>query len=161
MKYTRLTKEQLEELHYDFARFLASQQITFDEWETIKREKPHIAEEEIDIFSDLVWEKSLEKVEFLERIDSDSINCFSFQENDAQMISVLVSDKIVDLTTPNGFQWLEKNIHSDKVQFYTGKKKLVEDRKLEIFNLICQGLQVSEGKLFKSLIEIKKQIENK
>lgn len=161
MKYIRLTKEQLEELHHDFARFLASQQITSDEWEIIKREKPHIAEEEIDIFSDLVWEKSLEKVKFLERIDSESVNCFYFGENDAQMISVLISNKTVDLTTSEGFHWLENNIHSDKVQFYTGKKKLKEDRKLEIFNLIRQGAQVSDGKLFKCLLDIKKQIENK
>ncbi|GET46869.1 DUF6495 family protein [Capnocytophaga felis] len=161
MKYIRLTKEQLEELHHDFARFLASQQITSDEWETIKREKPHVAEEEIDIFSDLVWEKSLEKVKFLERIDSKSINCFYFRENDAQMISVLISINTVDLTTPNGFQWLENNIHSDKVQLYTGKKKLAEDRKLEIFDLIRQGVQVSDGKIFKTLLDIKKQVENK
>ena len=37
MKYTRLTKEQLEAMHEDFARFLATQQITADEWQKIKQ----------------------------------------------------------------------------------------------------------------------------
>lgn len=160
MKYERLTKEQLEELHHDFARFLASQQITADEWNTIKREKPHIAEEEIDIFSDLVWEKSLEKVRFLDKIDSQSISSFCFEENKAQMISVLISNNIADLTTSEGLQWLEKNIYSNEVQLFAGEKKLVKERKLEIFDLIKQGVQISDGTIFKILSEIKKQTEN-
>lgn len=156
MKYERLTKEQLEELHHDFARFLASQQITADEWITIKKEKPHIAEEEIDIFSDLVWEKSLEKVCFLDKIDSQSISSFCFGKNEAQMISVLISNNVADLTTPKGLQWLEKNIYSNEVQMFEGKKKLVKERKLEIFDLIKQGVQISDGTIFKILSEIKK-----
>ena len=55
MKYARLTKEQLEELHVEFANFLASQQIDKGEWQQLKIDKPEIAEQEIDIFSDLVW----------------------------------------------------------------------------------------------------------
>ena len=44
MKYTRLTKEQLEELQPEFVNFLATQSISADEWEEIKREKPAAAE---------------------------------------------------------------------------------------------------------------------
>ena len=97
MKYARLTKEQLEALNHEFARFLATQQITADEWNKIKKEKPHIAEEEIDIFSDLVWERSLEKVQFLEKIDSQSVHCFSFEEDIAEMISVVVHNEWAEL----------------------------------------------------------------
>ncbi|MEH6706178.1 MAG: DUF6495 family protein, partial [Galbibacter orientalis] len=32
MKYRRLTKEQLEEMHQEFINFLAAQTITVDEW---------------------------------------------------------------------------------------------------------------------------------
>ena len=53
MKYRRLTKEQLEELHPEFINFLATQSITAEEWDTLKKEKPEVAEEEIDVFSDL------------------------------------------------------------------------------------------------------------
>lgn len=151
MKYTRLTKEQLEALHYDFALFLATQQITADQWESIKKEKPHVAEEEIDIFSDLVWEKSLQKVRFLERIDKHSVFCFNFQEDKARMISIQVSDNEIDLSTFEGFSWLEKNIISDKVTLFTGNKKISDDRNSEIFNLIQQGFQISEGSVFNSL----------
>ena len=68
MKYTRLTKEQLEELNQEFINFLATQSITAEEWKDIKEQKPEVAEEELDIFSDLVWEGVLSKVEYLENI---------------------------------------------------------------------------------------------
>ena len=56
MKYTRLTKEQFEELNQEFINFLATQSITAEEWKEIKEQKPEVAEEELDVFSDLVWE---------------------------------------------------------------------------------------------------------
>ena len=39
MKYTRLTKEQFEELHQEFINFLATQSITADEWKNLKENK--------------------------------------------------------------------------------------------------------------------------
>ena len=45
MKYTRLTKQQFEELHQEFVNFLATQTITADEWNTLKSDKPKVAEE--------------------------------------------------------------------------------------------------------------------
>ncbi|MDC0463888.1 DUF6495 family protein, partial [Flavobacteriaceae bacterium] len=68
MKYTRLTKEQFEELNQEFINFLATQSITAKEWKEIKKQKPAVAEEELDIFSDLVWEGVLSKVDYLENI---------------------------------------------------------------------------------------------
>ena len=40
MKYSRLTKEQFEELHQEFINFLATQSITADEWTNLKANKP-------------------------------------------------------------------------------------------------------------------------
>ena len=64
MKYARLTKEQFEELHQEFINFLATQSITADEWKKLKIEKPEVAEQELDIFSDLIWEGVLNKVKY-------------------------------------------------------------------------------------------------
>ncbi|NND88198.1 MAG: hypothetical protein HKM28_03010, partial [Flavobacteriaceae bacterium] len=69
MKYRRLSKEQLNELHPEFINFLATQSITADEWSQIKEKQPEVAELEIDVFSDLVWEGVLQKAEYLENID--------------------------------------------------------------------------------------------
>ncbi|MEL6975556.1 MAG: DUF6495 family protein, partial [Bacteroidota bacterium] len=56
MKYARLTQQQLEELHPEFINFLATQSITAEEWSTLKSDKPEVAEQELDVFSDLIWE---------------------------------------------------------------------------------------------------------
>ena len=42
MKYRQLTKEQFENLHEEFARFLATQSIDVTEWNQIKAEKPKV-----------------------------------------------------------------------------------------------------------------------
>ena len=52
MKYARLTKEQLEELHPEFTKFLATQSIDKKEWDELKNNKPEVALQEIDVFSD-------------------------------------------------------------------------------------------------------------
>ena len=65
MKYRQLTKEQFESLHEDFARFLATQSIDAIEWNQIKKEKPKVAEEEINIFSDVVLYDVLTKINYI------------------------------------------------------------------------------------------------
>ncbi|MCD6543937.1 MAG: hypothetical protein J7K34_05465, partial [Flavobacteriaceae bacterium] len=76
MKYTQLTKEQFEELHKEFAKFLATQKIDISEWKKIKINKPEIADEELNLFSDLVWERVLNNTKYLEHFSKDSLNLF-------------------------------------------------------------------------------------
>ena len=66
MKYSRLSKEQFESLHEEFALFLASQSINKQEWDIIKAEHSVFTEELLDLFSDWVWEQSLDKIVYLE-----------------------------------------------------------------------------------------------
>ena len=74
MKYARLTKEQFEELHQEFINFLATQSITAEEWSDIKTNKPEVAEQELDVFSDLIWEGVLSKVQYLEHISPQQMH---------------------------------------------------------------------------------------
>ena len=76
MKYQRLTKEQLDELHEEFATFLATQSIDAQMWVEIIAERPNVAEEQLDLFSDIVWERVLEKVTYLENIAPDYLFLF-------------------------------------------------------------------------------------
>ena len=69
MQYRRLTKEQLGELQQEFINFLATQSVTAEEWQHIKRERPNVAEQELDVFSDLIWEGVLAKVDS-ERVEA-------------------------------------------------------------------------------------------
>ncbi len=148
MKYTRLTKEQLEELHQEFINFLATQSITAEEWETIKKERPHVAEEELDVFSDLIWEGVLSKVQFLENISAQHMHLFHMEEKEMKLISVKVMNPEVDLKTKEGFAWFKKNWQSDFVEYLTASKAYGEDKNLDKFNLIKQGAVITKGGLY-------------
>ena len=77
MKYARLTKEQLEELHPEFITFLATQSIDKIEWDDIKKNRPHLAEQEIDLFSDVIWDKALTNVSYIDHFSKNYIFLFN------------------------------------------------------------------------------------
>ena len=149
MKYSRLTKEQFEELHQEFINFLASQSITADEWKDIKQNKPEVTEQELDVFSDLVWEGVLKKVKYLEHISSNQMHLFHCLDNEMRLIALKVKNDTIDLTTREGFEWFRNNLLSDKVKFFSAKKSYSEDKSLDKFKLIEQGAVITKGDLFK------------
>lgn len=148
MKYTRLTKEQLEELHPEFINFLATQSITGDEWDDIKKNKPKVAEEELDVFSDLVWEGVLAKVTYLENISNNQMHLFHLTDKEMKLISVKVMNPEIDLTTTVGFDWFKRNWQSDFVEYLTASKTYTDDKNVDKFLLIKQGAVITKGELY-------------
>jgi len=147
MKYSRLTKEQFEELHTEFINFLATQSITGEEWSTIKKEKPEVAEQELDVFSDLVWEGVLNKAEYLEHISPKHMHLFNLIESNMHVIAVTIKND-VDLTTQEGFNWLRDNLMDDSVEFLQANKDYSEDKNGDKFKLIQQGANITKGDLY-------------
>ena len=149
MKYTRLTKEQFEELHQEFINFLATQTITADEWIDLKSNKPEVAEQELDVFSDLVWEGVLSKVTYLEHISPKQMHLFHLKDDIMQLIAIKLKNEDIDLTTTEGFAWFRENLLSDDVEFLTANKSYSEDKPLDKFKLIQQGAVITKGELFR------------
>ena len=148
MKYIRLTKEQFEELHQEFINFLATQSITAEEWTNIKHNEPDVAEQELDVFSDLVWEGVLKRVRYLEHISAHQMHLFHCLKNDIRLIALKVKNDTVDLATKEGFDWFRTNLLSDDVEFFSAKKAYSEDRALDKFKLIEQGAVITKGHLY-------------
>jgi len=149
MKYTRLTKEQLEELHPEFINFLATQSITAKEWAALKQQQPKVAEEELDVFSDLIWEGVLTKVAYLENISAQQMHLFHIAEKEMKLISVKVLNPEIDLQTQLGFSWFKKNWQSDFVEYLTASKAYGVDRNVDVFHLIQQGGTITKGDLYR------------
>ncbi|WP_283635599.1 DUF6495 family protein [Aquaticitalea lipolytica] len=149
MKYTRLTKEQFEELHKEFINFLATQSITAKEWDEIKANKPEVAEQELDVFSDLVWEGVLGQITYLEHISPQQMHLFHLKEDIMTLIAIKLKNEEIDLTTSEGFDWFRNNLLSDDVEFLTANKSYSEDKPLDKFRLIQQGAVITKGDLFK------------
>ena len=154
MKYARLTKEQFEELHPEFINFLASQSIDKAEWDTIKENQPEVAEQELDVFSDLIWEGVLTKADYLEHFSKNHI--FLFQCFDTYVNSIVLKSLVseVNFLTKEGLQWLSDNMFTETIEMKIGKKVFTEERNASIFGLIQQGAFLSDGQLYQQINSI-------
>ncbi|NCT09310.1 MAG: hypothetical protein GW772_04405 [Flavobacteriia bacterium] len=147
MKYRLLIKEQFENLHQEFARFLASQSIDVTEWNDIKLNKPQIALNEMEIFSDIVWEEVLTKASYIEHFSETTANFFKCDELEIHRIVIQITWDI-NLLTQEGFEWLMHNPLDNSVEIFKGTKNYSSERNLEIFDLIEKGSTVSKGELY-------------
>lgn len=147
MKYRQLTKEQFEGLHEEFARFLASQSIDKKEWEQLKEEKPNVATDEMNVFSDVVWDDVLTKTKYLEHFSEKTINLFKCDDNIIERIVIKIT-KDISVLQQEGFEWLMKNPLDESVELLEGKKEYTKERNIEIFDLIEKGSAISKGELF-------------
>ena len=147
MKYRQLTKEQFEGLHEDFARFLASQSIDVKEWNQIKQEKPNVAEEEMNVFSDVVWDDVLTKTQYIENFSETSVNLFKCEDEEIHRIAIKINWDI-NLLEQKGFEWLMQNPMDNSVDIFKGSKPYTSERNLEIFDLMEKGSSISKGEIF-------------
>ena len=151
MKYARLTKEQLEELHPEFINFLATQSIDKAEWDAIKKNKMHVAEQEIDVFSDMIWEKALTNVSHIDHFSKNYIFLFKCMEDVVFSLVVKTNNPDVDIVSIEGINWLADNLFSNEVEIIKGKKDISENRNKALFEIIKQGGIISKGELFNKL----------
>jgi len=147
MKYRQLTKEQFESLHEDFAKFLATQKIDAGEWNKMKSKNSELVQQELDLFSDLVWDDVLTKVDYLEHFSKTSVNFFKCEKEAIYRIVVTI-DKEIDLLSEEGYKWLLQNPKDDAVDYLKGSKQYTSDRNKELFDLIEKGSQIARGELF-------------
>ncbi|WP_310555438.1 DUF6495 family protein [Flavobacterium sp.] len=154
MKYDRLTKEQFEELHPEFINFLATQSIDKAEWDKIKLETPEVAEQELDVFSDLIWEGVLSRAQYLEHFSKNHI--FLFQCFPTYIQSIVLKSLVpeTNFLSKEGLQWLSDNMFTSTIEMKVGKKEFTEERNFSIFELIQQGSILSDGKLFNQINDI-------
>jgi len=147
MRYRKLTKEQFEELHEDFSRFLATQAINPETWRNLKDTNSKVVETQLEIFSDLVWDDVLSKVSYLEHISPQHM--FLFHTSDDKMYVIAIHlDNTVDITTKSGYEWLRNNLFNDHVKLSKGTKPYTGDKKQDIFKLIEEGATITKGDLY-------------
>lgn len=147
MKYRQLTKEQFESLHQEFALFLASQKIDVTEWSRIKKEQPKLAEDEMNVFSDVVWENVITKTKYVDHFSETSVNLFKCDEEEIHRIAIKINWDI-NLLEQDGFEWLLKNPVDNSVDVFKGSKPYNSKRNIEVFDLIEKGGSISKGEVF-------------
>ena len=140
-----LTNEELTQFEEEFIQYLVVNGITADDWEKLKLENKESAEKILDLFSDVVFEQILRKVLFLEIRQANYIQAIQCLGEKMIMVALSVSDKSIDLSKdiPTSFEGLD---------LHTGEKEYASSREKELFELIEKGYEITDGKLFKSLM---------
>lgn len=154
MKYRLLSKEQFEALNEEFATFLATNGIDKDAWDTIKSNNPDQVDNLLEQFSDLVWEDVLNRTKYLEHYAEQSINLFHCEPNQISRIVVQINNTAYDMRTEEGIDWFINNSNSRFIDYLKGQKNYIDERNLELFEIIEQGAELSDGELFKALEKI-------
>ena len=158
MKYRRLRNDELDELEKEFVTFLASNTVTGPEWESLKANEPEKAEKLIELFSDIVYDKILDKVEYLEYKTPKDLKTFHFESDRIVMLGVKVDEHApVDFTRGDSPEQMSGQMimSGNKMNMYRGEKAYRKDRKQEVFDLMESGALISkDGQLFKVLQEL-------
>lgn len=150
MKYRRLTKEEFEELHEEFIVFLSANTITGDDWKKMVSEDIQKAEQLMDMFSDIAFEKVLSKAEYVERVSASEWMSARFGEDSAEMI-LLRATGSYELPSEMTASEIKKALDSKAFELLKGKKAYQYLREQEMFQLIQQNAEVSNGELFRKM----------
>jgi|SRR3954471_17047027 len=154
MKYKRLTTEELNALEPEFINFLAAAQITGPDWDKMKKKELSKADELIEVFSDMVYEKVLSKIKFLEYREKTTLNIFNCKEEQIELVGMRVNEHSqLDLTaTDISSQWSES--HANAVNVIKTERPYSKERNLEVFDLLQSGCLITDDKLFTILKEM-------
>lgn len=151
MKYRRLTGEQLEALEKEFIEFLVVNGITADDWQKIKDKDSEKANKFIDLFSDVVFESIMRKVEYILWQSPKEIRAFQCLSEKMVLVGMKVGeDSSIDLTNTDEISQAMKN-PPENIQIYTTDKAYTDARESELFQMLENGSFISDGKIFKAL----------
>lgn len=151
MKYSRLSREQFESLHQEFALFLAAQSIDKTQWNQIKSDNLSLMDELMDLFSDMVWDQSLDKITYLENRSDYHLFLFKCENARIDLILIRVEKDCPSLMDKDYKQWLAKNLSDPRVDIFESSRTFQETLKEEKFKLMNQGAKVSDGETFEDL----------
>ncbi len=153
MKYRRLTDIELGKLENSFIQFLVANTITGDDWAKIKVEKPDEALKLIDIFSEMMFETSLRKIEYLKFSEPKDIKIFQCGAESMTLMVLAADDKTpVDFTQP--FDTKQIMQYTEGLSIYRSEKIYTGNREQELFKMLESGCLITDGLLFGMLEQL-------
>ena len=108
----------------------------------------------MNLFSDVVWDGVLKKVNYLEHFSSDNLNLFRCDAENIQRIVVTATKDDFDFLNDTDYKWFVENSKDDSIEYFKGQKPYLKERNLEIFELIEKGSVISKGDLFEGVLKL-------
>ena len=147
--YSRLSPPELEQLQDDFVKFLVLNGITGDDWKKLKEKNAQEALEMIDQFSQVVYEASLRKAQFLLMVDKHVVRSFQCLEEKIILASMThEGDPNFDFHKVTD---LYKILNDGEQEFSVSSvsKAYSKKREHELYDMINSGCKISDGKVYK------------
>jgi hypothetical protein len=155
MKYRRLNSQELTDLESEFVRFLVANGIDAVHWTRMKTQQTEDALEMIDIFSDMVFETSLKKIQYLKARSASDLKLFYCAPNQIELIALEAKPKSrFDFTKDVELRTLLNALTDaaeDKLTVYKAQKTYQSDRERALFELLEDGCLICDGHLFEML----------
>ncbi|MBX9853526.1 MAG: hypothetical protein K2X86_17420 [Cytophagaceae bacterium] len=150
-KYRLLTLEELKALEKEFIDYLILNSIAADDWEKLKKEDIDSANHIIDLFSDVVFESIMRKVDYLEYREEKNLKTFQCLPEKIVLVGMMAGPEAdVDFTDPVSLLNATLN-PPDSLKVYTSEKAYTKQREIELFEMTEAGCSITDGKLFKTL----------
>jgi hypothetical protein len=142
LSFRKLTEDELEELKEEFVQYLVANGVDALLWEQLKKDEPEESELFIQQFSNVVLQKSLEKIEYLEHRTPSDVKLFYCGKETIDLIAIKSS--VVDLTNMAEFNAEEfKNI-----EIFKANKPYSKNREVELFEMTEKGCQITTHTLY-------------
>ncbi len=158
MKYRRLNSQELQELEAQFIRFLASNTVTAEDWKKLKETDLPKAEKLIVLFSDIVFQQTLEKINFLEHRTPNELQIFSCLPDQIKLRGLRVEGQSdIDFTRNDSPEQMMQQLQTSnaELQIYRAEKTYKKTREMELFEMMEQGCRISKGDMYKVLDQLK------
>lgn len=164
MKYRRLRADELADLETEFVRFLAVQSVPADDWEKMKETDMDKVNLLLDKFSEVVYEKVLANVEYLEFRTPKDIKTFFCPKDKIYLIGLKIEgDSELDFTknvSPEEMM-AKMRVSKAKLQLYRAEKDYKPERNAELFRMLEAGALIDkEGVMYKILEGMVKEQHN-
>ena len=142
MSFRKLTEDELEELKEEFVQYLVANGVDALLWEQLKKDESEKAEFFVQQFSNVVLQKSLEKIEYLEHRTPSDVKLFYCGKETIDLIALKSS--VVDLTNMAEF-----NTEDFKdIEIFKATKPYSKNREIELFEMTEKGCQITSHTLY-------------
>lgn len=141
MKYRCLTDGELKELEPEFKRFLITNDISSEEWESLNKNNDKKVMQLVELFSDIVMEKALKNIRYLKHTMSKGIQFFYFGSENIELIGI-GSEHEVDFLAED-FDPNQKGL-----EIFHTTKGYRKKREEEVFEMLEMGCSITDEKSF-------------
>ena len=143
----------MEIFDQDFKHFLIANGVSNEEWVELNQKNISKATQLVELFSDTIFQKVYEKIQFIEFRSAESCIVFNCLPDSIELISINRKSDQIDLSTPDSIhEALTKN--SSEINCFKSSKKYNTLRELEIHQMIENGCFNSSEDFWDSLTQL-------